>query len=513
MFELPRTTAELKDCLKNKMWRLHNLYYIVDTNGRKVKFVPNSTQLKFLEFRHGLDIVLKARQLGISTLVQIDMLDECLFKRDVSAGVIAHTIKDARHLLKTKFRSPYDHLPDAIKDIVYPVSDSKEEFELNNGSIIRVGTSLRSSTINYLHISEYAKICAKHPEKAQEIRTGALNAVHLGAGQRIVLESTAEGKTGDFYTMCKDAQDKKHLNKPLTELDFKFHFYPWYDDLKYQISTKDIIISERMEQYFESLEAKQKIVLTPEQKAWYAKKEEIQQDKMQREFPSTAEEAFEQAIEGAYYARQMTNLRKRGQICSVPYDPSIPVNTFWDIGVTDYTSILFHQRVGFSNRFIGYYENSGEHFSFYAKVLQDLGYVYGNHYLPHDANHLHSSQTSGTTIDQAYNLLSGEVYLNKRMASKNNGIEASRNILNSCYFDEKYCSKLIAHLDNYRKEWNDHLGTWRDKPLHDEASHGADAFAQFALYYDSKEYNTNDDYDNQDYGIGNKNGRNSITGY
>jgi hypothetical protein len=86
-------------------------------------------------------------------------------------------------------------------------------------------TSLRSGTLQYLHISEYGKLCAQYADKAREVRTGALNT--LQAGQVVFIESTAEGKEGYFFELCEAGQAKQRMGARLTPLDFKFHFYPW----------------------------------------------------------------------------------------------------------------------------------------------------------------------------------------------------------------------------------------------------------------------------------------------
>lgn len=497
--QTPRTEQEFKILASDKMWRLHNLYYITNEHGQKTLFRPREAQLKFLLARHGFDIILKARQLGFSTVVQLDMLDDCLFGKNQNAAIIAQSMNDAEEIFSTKLKFPYDNLPGFLKKLVFPIRDSRTAIEFNNGSKIRVGVSMRSSTLTNLHISEHGKICAKDPIRAKEIRTGSLNAVH--EGQKITIESTAEGREGDFFEFTQRA--KALEGKELNSLDFKFHFYPWYQQKSYTL-TQDVIVPSELTTYFNKLEGELKITLTKGQRAWYVKKWEVQQDDMKREFPSTPDEAFEQAIEGAYFAQQMALARKQNRIGNIPFDPSVPVNTFWDIGLRDSTSIWFHQRVGLENRFIHYYENSGEQFPHYAKYLQNMDCIYGSHYLPHDANK-GDIRAPGSLITDANELLKGEVYLVPRVKDKKIGIAAVRAMLGGCWIDQGQCDQGIKHLDNYRKEWNDQLGCWRDAPRHDAASHGADAFMQFAQSYRPEDSNSiyvdtdyNDDWDNGD---------------
>ncbi len=475
--EKPQTERDFMRLASDKMWRLHNLYYITNEHGQKMLFQPREAQLRFLLARHGFDIILKARQLGFSTVVQLDMLDDCLFGKNENAAIIAQSMNDAEEIFGTKLKFPYDNLPGFLKKLVYPIRDSRTAIEFNNGSKIRVGVSMRSSTLTNLHISEHGKICAKDPIRAREIRTGSLNAVHVG--QKVTIESTAEGREGDFFEFTQRA--KALEGKELNPLDFKFHFYPWYQQESYSL-TQSVVAPKELSDYFDKLEGELKITITKGQRAWYVKKWEVQQDDMKREFPSTPDEAFEQAIEGAYFAQQMALARKQNRIGDIPFDPSIPVNTFWDIGNRDGAGIWFHQRAGLQNRFVHYYENSGETFPHYAKYLQDLGCVFGGHYLPHDADHK-TFRMAGSVITDANELLKGEVYLVPKVKDKKIGIAAVRAVLGSCWIDSAQCDVGIRHMDNFRKEWNEQMGCWRDTPRHDDAMRGADAFMQFAQSY------------------------------
>ena len=146
-------------------------------------------------------------------------------------------------------------------------------------------------------------------------------------GQKIVVESTAEGQDGHFFELCQEAQKAQLQGRGLTALDFKFHFAPWWTSPEY-VMDADVVITDEMVDYFDSLAAKG-IRLTREQKAWYVKKEQQQGEAMKREFPSTPEEAFEASIEGAYLAKQMAQVRKEGRICRIPV-LSTPVDTFRD---------------------------------------------------------------------------------------------------------------------------------------------------------------------------------------
>ena len=312
--------------LKSQLWRLNNLYYIKDKQGKKVKFKLNWAQKILFTTMWYLNIVLKARQLGMTTFIQIFMLDVCLFNSNINAGVIAHNREDAQKFFKDKIKFAYDNLPQAIKDERPASNDSAGELSFSNGSSIRVGTSLRSGTYQYLHISEFGKVCAKFPDKAEEIITGALNTV--AAGQFVFIESTAEGDYGYFYDMCMEYANFDQSN--LTKLDYKFFFFPWYEHPEYFLED-EAEISPDLEAYFTSLE-EQGITIHPAQKWWYAKKKATQRTKMKQEYPSTIEEAFEQISEFAVYGDEIGQVMEDGRRLSLPVNKSKPVDLFFDIG-------------------------------------------------------------------------------------------------------------------------------------------------------------------------------------
>lgn len=458
---------------KDPNWRLANLYYIVDKAGRKVKFQPNWAQFELGNNLWYCNLILKARQLGISTYVCLLFLDRCLFNPTMAAGIVCHTREDSEHMFK-RIKFAYDQLPPVLKARIIANVDSARELVFNNGSSIRVGTSMRGSTLQYLHISEFGKICAKFPDKAQEIITGSLNTI--APGQYVFIESTAEGREGYFYDLCKASQDMKKQGKELSKLDFRFHFFPWWKEPTYRIGSQLSITAEDME-YFESLETRG-IKIDSEQKYWYAARRVTQGDNMLREFPSTPDEAFESALDGAYYSRQMSLARVEKRITRVPYDDSIPVHTAWDLGYNDLTSIWFFQVVGKEYHLIDYIEGAGESLTYWIGIVHRRPFHYGMHLAPHDI--LAHEYTSGMTRQASAAKLGMALVAVPKMDIIP-GIDEARSILSRCWFDEVRCSKGIKALENYKKEWNDRLGCWASKPLHNQYSHGADAFRTLAV--------------------------------
>lgn len=172
--------------------------------------MPNDAQRYFFKNRHTKNIILKARQLGFSTLIDIDVLDDTLFSSYHTNGIIAQDKDKAKDLYDNKVKFAYDNIPKWLKDNFQTRIDRQGEIKLdNNNCSISVGTSFRSGTLQYLHISEYGKICAKYPEKAREIKTGSLNAI--GPKQQVTIESTAEGASGDFYDKCMKSLENEEM--------------------------------------------------------------------------------------------------------------------------------------------------------------------------------------------------------------------------------------------------------------------------------------------------------------
>lgn len=474
--------AEMKRRFPTKRDRLRDGFYdIKGKDGRQVPFYMNDQQAEFIDNRHGMDLVLKARQLGFTTVIQLDMLDDCLFIDNLSAGVIAHNLTDAKAFFADKIKFAYDNLPEPFRKLRSASQDSADSLRFSNGSSIRVGVSLRSGTLQRLHVSEYGKLCAKYPDRAEEVKTGAFNTVHVG--QRITVESTAEGQGGHFHDMVTLARQVQQRGGELTALDFKFHFYPWWTDRGYQLQA-DVSEPAELTRYFRKLED-QGVVLSQPQRAWYIKKVEQQGEAMKREYPATPDEAFETSIEGAYLGEQMARMRRDGRLCRVPIETGAEVDTFWDLGVNDDMVIWFRQKVGPEHRLIDYYANSGEGLDHYARVLKERaaqrGYVYGTHYLPHDARQRRLGYQARSVADMLPDIGVKPVFVCARIPDERSGVESSRRYLAKCWIDEERCSDGVKCLDNYRREWDDDRAVWKDRPLHNWASHGYKALETAAI--------------------------------
>jgi hypothetical protein len=142
----------VKDRLANREWRLDSLYWVQDESGRAVRFVRNESQRAYWQNAWYLNAVLKARQLGFSTLIALLELDTCLFNSNTAAGIIDYSLVDAKKKL-AKIAFAYQRLPAWLRERLPTVKDSTTELAFANGSSIQVGTSHRGGTLQILHPS------------------------------------------------------------------------------------------------------------------------------------------------------------------------------------------------------------------------------------------------------------------------------------------------------------------------------------------------------------------------
>ena len=481
-----------KTALNDPWWRLNNLYYIKDKKGERIKFKPNWAQKLLYKSMWYLSIILKARQLGMTTFIQLFMLDRCLFNDNQNAGVVAHNKEDAEAFFADKIKFAYDNLPQDLKNMIPAVSDTARSLKFGNGSMIRVGTSMRSGTYQYIHISEFGKMCAKYPDKAEEVITGTLNTV--APGQIVFIESTAEGPFGAFYDLCRRAEDftQKVVNgdAEFTPLDYKFFFFPWWKHPDYVLAD-NVEIPEKITLYFQQLEKEHGITLPYERKAWYAKKALEQGDKMKQEYPSISPEAFERSTEVAIYGKQLRRAREQRRITRLPIARGVPVNTFWDLGRNDVTAIWFHQHVEERHHFIYYLEGRLEDLTYYAGQLLELKverkWLYGTHYIPHDGNVVDLSSVNNMSrrmiLEEAGVT---PIIVVPKIPNIVDGIELTRKKFDECYFDEEGCEIGLRALEGYEWTYDELHKTTRKTPAHNWASNGADAYRQFAQGYRGK---------------------------
>lgn len=480
LFELPHLSeAEQQYWFGRWKWRVARLYTILNKQGKVIPFRPNAAQREFMENIHGTDIILKARQLGFSTLIEIIILDSSMWNENIASGIITITLDDGVKLLKEKILAVYKRLPPELHDRFPLKTVSSELLEFKNGSTITVGISLRGGTYQILHISELGKIAARFPMRAQEIKTGAFNTVPVG--MHIFVESTAEGQEGLFYDICTEALDRDYRHQKPEQGEFKMHFFPWYEEPTYTIETNRPL-DRKWKIYFKALQKATGRIFTMGQMQWYARKAAQQKGDMKREFPSTPEEAFEASVEGAIFREEIARVYDQSRYGSFPYDPALgAVYTFWDIGRNDFNVILLGQR--FSPGEWNFFEcvyGQGKSLPYYVDELTRLKIRHrinwGMHVLPHDGNnHEFLSVTSRKTAIE--NALMSEAIVVDRAKNLYSDIEQVRSFWESSTFNAgSNISTFMKMAQNYKWRRDERLGTWLKEPEHNDPSHFMDAY-------------------------------------
>jgi phage terminase large subunit len=196
--------------------------------------------------------------------------------------------------------------------------------------------------------------------------------------------------------------------------------------------------------------------------------------------------SFEGKILGAYYSKQINDLRLTNHICNVPWDSRSPVYTAWDLGLDDSMAIHFIQRIGKETRFIDYYENTGYGFDHYAKILKEKPYNYKLHFMPHDA----ASRELGTGLSRqtaAENLGIRPIRVVERPSTNADvltQIDGVRAFLSQTWWDKTLCAKSIAAIEGYKSDYNPKTGVLGNTPRHDWCSHAADALRTFVVGFE-----------------------------
>ena len=489
---LPTNKEQLALCLDNPEWRIFSgcLYKIMIKGDDEAEealvmpFRPNLAQRRFINRLWHRNLILKARQLGFTTLVAILWLDHALFNANQRCGIIAQDRDAAKIIFRDKVKFGYESLPDEIKNRFPLEANNADELLFgHNNSSIRVATSMRSGTIHRLHVSEFGKICAKYPDKAQEVVTGSIPAVPTNG--ILVIESTAEGREGEYFDMVERSK-KLGINKEfLTPKDYRFHFYAWWQEPKYRLESGSVDVSRAQHDYFDGIQDAMECKIDPDQRAWYVATMTAdfsgKEERMWQEYPSTPDEAFQISTEGNYYAKDMIALRKRGGVTRVPV-LDLPVNTFWDIGNSDGCAVFFHQELRAEDRFIDYYEAHYENLKHYVKELTERGYLFGTHFLPHDAGHKRLGDYNRSTKEMLQELMPGQkFFVLPRITELITGIEMTRKHLKGAFFDQERAKQGVERIEGYKKRFSRADNRFVDEPNKaNGCSEGADALRQWA---------------------------------
>ncbi|MES2408758.1 MAG: hypothetical protein V4509_00475 [Patescibacteria group bacterium] len=296
--------------IENKLWRLNNLYWIVTKDGTKEIFKMNRAQDDFATkyllvpspfHRH---IILKSRQLGFTTFIDIYLLDEILFNTNREALIVAHKVQDATEIFDRKIDFAIRNMAEDVKKTFFKLQRNaakKIQVIVDYGphaggtSAIQVAASGRSGTFMYVHISEFAKMCVQYPKNAAQVEADTFPAVPFDGF--IFIESTAEGMAGRFYEMFQENWlTRDSITPMLSRVKFLPHFYNWqYDDMELKKITDIVPVSKMDQGEIDWGEYQKEHSLTDKEITYYYMKWlQLGKDvsKLRQEFPTTAEEAF-----------------------------------------------------------------------------------------------------------------------------------------------------------------------------------------------------------------------------
>ena len=498
----PSTEQDLIDALGSVEWRIGSgrLYKILIKGddgdvSTVLPFVPNEAQSDLLISMWHRTLILKARQLGFTTAISICWTDHAMFNRNQRVGIIAHHQDVAAEILRDKVLFAYENLPAELQRMMPLKRQTQKELLWgHNNSSIRVATSMRGGTIHRLHISEMGKIAAVFPQKAKEIITGSLPAVPQN--QIAVIESTAEGQDGAFYSLATKAEILHETlianPRPMSRTEWAFRFYPWFTDKNYRTDPSNVFISAADHKYFHDVETTMHVSLDQWQRAFYVSKRENDfygdHEMMWREFPSTPKECWQRSTEGTWYATQLAAARVSGRIGIVPHISKLRVNTFWDIGAGDGTAVWLHQYVGAQHRFIGFIEGWGQGYDHYVRLLRETGYVFGGMFLPHDAMQERQLQYKvGKPLDMLQDLAPDWNFIVvPRVDTLSHGITLTKMMFPQFWFDETGCKAGLDHLQQYKKKWITNQAVWSTEEHDHNSPHteAADAIRQCAQGFD-----------------------------
>lgn len=484
-------TKDFKELLKEKLmeieWRRNSwyLYKIRDKDWNVVPFLPNKYQLWLNREAHSFNVILKARQIWFTTDIDVAiLLDKVLFTRNVKAWIIAHNMDAVKEIFEEKIKFVYDNLPEWLKWAVEADSDNAKELRFSNWSSIRVATSFRSWTLQFLHISELWKIAIASPKRAEEIITWALPAVWQG--WQIFVESTAEWKTWEFYALVTRAMKLQKQGKELNAKEPKFFFVAWWENEWYAIDDPYLELSKETLNYFKELKTSQWIEVSTNQMKWYQTEKAIQRSNMMREYPSYPEEAFKVAVKWAYFAKQVEQAYKEKRECRLPYEPTLQTFVTMDIWVSDAMSILVYQRYWTEVRILRWWNVT----NFWVKQvhqqllrpLLDEWWTIDCVFLPHDwaVRSANDTQTREDTFNKLW-------YRTEVMSALRvmDSIELARDKFPYCYFDSVHTTAkikedveitLLEILNEYKEKIDNMSWLWLWRPDHNEASHPWDAF-------------------------------------
>lgn len=481
----PEDLKDLERLVNDPVWRLCNLYEVKDAKtGRMVRFVPTPEQKEIIEavhVRHERGIlILKARQLGMSTVICLILADEAIWSEGYQGSIVDQTQGDATLKLRHKVKAAFDSMPDLLREMFDIVKANDSEFAVrmkgtnDQVSTIFGGMNARGGTNQGLHISEWGPIQHRDPVRSEEIMTGALPSAKEGT---VFIETTwMGGKRGHLWNLTERAMTTRA--EDMTAADFHLYFFPWWKDPAYRLEGNFEQVDADTLEYFAQATKETGQTFTPQQILWYYKVALPKGLARFAEYPTTLPECFMAPVPGAIYARFIDKAKAEGRVINFPWDRSELVHTSWDLGSPANTRTVYFQLVGREIHIIDHDTNLD--FEPAARVAHMIakGYNFGNHFLPHDAA---AQEKSGKNFDQQLRDVGLEgIRIVPRCREVWPGINKAAELLPRMVFHKDRCVKLLESLECYHTKEERSSGHQTSIPVHDWASHDADAFRMLA---------------------------------
>ena len=455
--------------INNPFWRIQNLYRVKDiATGDPIKPILTEEQLELVrelwdpEFPTKRHLILKSRQVFMTTISVLLALDLCVCKKGTTALFGSFTEDDSSIIFDEKVRYICTESP-ILK--FYGVKAYKKNVTFPfNKSLLTLSSSGRGSNPNFVVLSDYAKMCAFHPTRAEEMLNGILTASEL---HPCIIESTSMGAGGLFWELCNEAHKMRLNNEKLNRAAFRFHFFAWWTKKGNRIAIDrgdPFTPTKELAAYFADIERQMNIKLDDEQKKFYSAtlRHAFAHStlRMNKEHPSTIEEAFATDVEAKVLLKQMKQMRSEGRIHNFPRKEGLPVLVFWDFGKADHTAFIAAQRdeEGFVYIFDSYKQNNLELRHFLAKLEQKNIQAY-RHVLPHDAvargnetQRFHAAKMDMTIRQSFAEYGHNNILVLPRLKRKSQGFTTSRERIHRVHINSNLLS-LIQDLEQVQRNF------------------------------------------------------------
>lgn len=499
--EFDHDIEEWKLNMADPIWRLQNIYTIRSEEGKPIPFRPNPEQMQIINeiYIHGslILVVLKARQLGVSTLLCLISLDTILFGTSVEVILIDYNSINAKKKLREKVLYAWDNLNPMLKAQYFIKTKSLQTGEFSIGpvhlqgqrgdegnrpySTYIAGETPRGGTFQFTHISEWWEIAARFPQRSLDILTAGWPAGEQGV--RVIETTVHAGKHGEVWHIAKqglnynDEPLPRELRSPKTPVVM---FFPWWTKASYREHGSASLIRSDTHQYFEDLQAELGVLFDDAQRLWYQQQADTLGVFVKGQYPSTIHEVWSSPVKGSVWAEAMAKAKKEKRIRDVPHDPSLTVDCWMDLGAPDNTACLYGQHVAGEQHLIDY--DIGLNLDLPDRVRRWVtkGYNYGTFYLPHDAA---ARQKNGVSFQKEFeeelikNSIQARVIVLPRPTTLWPDINKFNHMLSTTvHVDEKNCAKWIESASLYRRKPDpNNPEVFTDEMVHDQHSHGADS--------------------------------------